>query len=291
MFKSLVYYIKVHRPEYIYLLTATPYLSTPFNIWALGNILGLNWNWWRFKQKFFYDVRMGARTIPMVRANIEPEIAALVNQLGNTVRMDECVDIPEQVFETEYFDLTTEQKKAIDNLTDIQAIVRWTKIHQICGGSLKGDGYVPDAQYKSEKLARAIDLAREHKKIIFVCRYNIEIKMLYDSISKFKQVKIINGDTKDKHSVVNSCNSEEDIAVLINASCSEGYELPSFPLLVFYSYSFSLKDYLQIIGRIQRINNIKKNVYLSLIVKDTIDADVYKCIQKKQDFDIAIYDK
>ncbi len=74
-------------------------------------------------------------------------------------------------------------------------------------------------------------------------------------------------------------------------SCSEGYELPTFPLMVFYSYDFSLKNYIQMLGRIQRINAIKKNVYLSLVVKDSIDSDVFTSLKKKEDFDIAIYNK
>ena len=62
-------------------------------------------------------------------------------------------------------------------------------------------------------------------------------------------------------------------------------------VMVFYSYDFSLKNYIQIKGRIQRINNIKKNVYFSLVVKGTIDEDVFKCIQRKEDFDIEIYER
>ena len=291
MHKSLILYIKIHKPERIYLLTATPYMSTPWNIYALAKILGHEPNYISFKRKCFSEVKMGRKIIPVIKKGIEKEIAAMVGFLGNTVRMDECIDIPEQVFQTEYFELTKEQTQAVSEVIDILQIVRYTKIHEICGGSLKGDGYVADNYYPSEKLERLTELCREHKKIVIVCRYNNEIKMIYEKISKFKKVEIINGDTKDKNNVVKACNTSDDVAVIINASCSEGYELPSFPIMVFYSYSFSLKDYLQIIGRIQRINNIKKNVYLSLIVKGTIDEDIYKCIQRKENFDIAIYDK
>lgn len=43
--------------------------------------------------------------------------------------------------------------------------------------------------------------------------------------------------------------------------------------------------------QILRANKLKKNVYLSLVVKDSIDNDVFKCIQAKQEFDISIYNK
>ena len=291
MHKNMLKYIKKNDPEFVIAGTATPYLSTPWNIYALAKILGKDWNWFKFKKHFFYEVKMGHRMIPMVKKGIEGQIAELVNKLGNTVRMDECVDVPKQIFQTEYFALTREQKNAIENLDDILPIVRWTKVHQICGGTLKGDEYSEPQTFKSDKLSRVLELIEQHKKLIIVCRYNYEIEYIKKQIKKKTNIFTITGATKDRHAVVKSADRSDEAVVLANAACSEGYELPSFPIMVFYSYDFSLKNYLQIIGRIQRLNHIKKNVYLSLLVKDSIDEDVYKCVIRKQNFDIEIYDK
>jgi len=291
--KATMAYIKRVKPECIYGLTATVYLSSAWNIYSVAHILGHDWNWMKFKREFFFDIKMGSKTIPKQREGIEPKIAILVNELGNTVRMDECVDIPEQVFETETFDLTPSQKKAIKEVkeTEVNHIVRWTKTHQICGGSLKGDGYTKDQFFKNEKIARLKDLASAHKKLVVVCRYNNEIDYIVDELGMDYEILKIRGSTKDRHRVVEAANDFDECIVLVNAACSEGYELPTFPLMIFYSYDFSLKNYLQMIGRIQRINKIKKNVYLSLIVKGTIDEDVFNCIKRKKDFDVAIYNK
>jgi superfamily II DNA or RNA helicase len=135
-----------------------------------------------------------------------------------------------------------------------------------------------------------LELINQHKKIIIVCRYNNEIKEISKQI-KDKKVLIINGQTKDRHQTVIDAEDSNNVVVLINAACSEGYELPSFNIMVFYSYDFSLKNYIQIKGRVLRANKLKSNVYLSLVVSDTIDEDVYNVIQTKKDFDIKIYDK
>lgn len=290
MLKALLIYIRRANPQKIYLLTATPYLSTPWNIYALAEILGYKWNYQDFKDRFFNMVNMGRRfPVPLVKKDIEPQIAQLVNQLGDTVKLSDCVDVPEQQYFTEYFDLTSEQKNAIKNITEVNHIVRWTKTHQICGGTLKSDGYVEDEFYKSEKINRLIDLVNQNKKVIVVCRYNNELDYL-KKILKSHKAFVINGMTSDKHTIIKEANQMDECVLLINAACSEGYELPTFPMMIFYSYDFSLKNFIQIIGRIQRINAIKKNVYISLVVKNTIDEDVYKCINKKKDFDIAIYE-
>jgi len=295
MYKSLIKYVKKHNPQYIYLLTATPYLSTPFNIYCLASILGCNWSYQQFFNRFFTRVYMGSRLVPVIKTNIEPQIAKLVNTIGNTVKLQDCVDVPEQIYQTEYFGLTLEQCTAIERIKSEETnhIVKWTRIHQVCGGSLKGDGYTETRYFKSEKLDRLKDICKEHKKVVVVCRYNAEVEMITDSLKEKYDGTIINitGQNKDRHHCIQVANKEDKCLIIINAACCEGYELPTFDLMVFYSYDFSLKNYLQMKGRIQRINNVKKNVYLSLIVKDTIDEDVKKSLDNKVSFDIEIYNK
>ena len=101
----------------------------------------------------------------------------------------------------------------------------------------------------------------------------------------------ITGKVKDKHQTIKFANDLDDCTIVINAACSEGYELPTFDLIIFYSYDFSLKNYIQMKGRVQRINHVKKNVYLSLMNRGTIDEDVKKSLDKKVNFDLEIYGK
>jgi ERCC4-related helicase len=272
-------------------------MSSPWNIYALAEILGRSWDYMQFKKTFFTEVNMGMRwPIPVVKKNIEPLIAQLVNKLGSTVKLEDCFDVPDQIFQTEYFELTKEQNKAISEIEDTNHLVRWTKIHQICGGTLKGDGYVETKHFKCEKTDRLLELISEHKQIAIVCRYNAEINYLYKKTKEkwpgrnaYKITGMASGESR--HSIVEQINKNYDCIVFINSACSEGYGLPYIQLMVFYSYDFSLKNYIQMIGRIQRANNIKKNIYLSLVIKKTIDEDVFKSIQKKEDFQIAIYKK
>ena len=297
MSKSLLGYIKKHKSNYIYLLTATPYMSTPWNIYVLSRYLGVEWNYQKFKYHFFNDVQMGHRMIPVIKKGIEPTIARLVQRLGSTKKLSECIDVPDSIFLTEYFDLTKEQERGMEELEASVPIVFWTKCHQICGGTLKNiDKTKPHIQFKSEKLARVCDLANEHDKIAIICRYNAEIANIKQKLEKKKGFKkpiyVIQGATTQKDDVVNSINSDKECVVLIQSACSEGYNMPGVPIMVFYSYDFSLKNYIQMRGRIQRINAVQKCVYISLIVKGTVDEDVYKSVVvHKQDFQIAIYAK
>ena len=295
MAKSLMWYVKAHDPRCIYLLTATPYMSSVWNIFTLGKILGQKFEWYKWDRFFFTRVKMGNRMVPIQKKKIdgistEDYVTKAIKKFGSTVKLEDSFDVPEQQFFTEYFALTKEQNNAIDNLTDVVAISRWTRIHQICGGSLKGDGYVDDQFFKSQKLDRLIELAKEHKKMVVVCRYTAEIEYLAKELKKYN-ISTITGKTKGKNELVKRLHKEDEAIVIVNAACSEGYSLESFPVMVFYSYDYSLKNYIQIIGRILRSDHLKKNVYISLVVKGTIDEAVYKCIGNKKSFDESIYDK
>lgn len=294
--KSLEKWIKVHKPTYRWLLTATPYRSTPWNIQRLATFLGREMGYSAFTHKYFYEVAMNGRKIPMIRPGMESEIAAWVKDLADddVVAMSDIVEVPEQTFETEYVALSHEQEDAIEALEDTTFIARFTHTHCIENGLLKGDGYVDNQTFFSLKTEQIMKIAKVHPKVAIFCRYNAQIDLLKDMLTnpvRNKKVFVINGATVDRHELVGIIESTPECVVLIQASCAEGYELPSIGMIVFASLSWSYLDYVQGIGRFLRINKLKKNHYIHLVVKDGVDEDIYNSIMKKQDFDIAIYEK
>ena len=293
--KDLISYTKKQDVEYLWLLTATPFLSTPFNIYRLAQILGYKWHYRKFEMEFFDNIRMGMRMIPVMKKDIEVKVADLVKKIGTTVKIDECVDVPEQTFNKEIFSLNKPQEKRIAELKleDILPVVRYVKSHQIENGVLKGDEYNEGEYFPAEKHSRLVEICNNNKKVAIFCRYNMQIDFLQDLLKKQtkKDVYVINGATKDRDTIIQNAEKSDEVILLINSACSEGYELPSIGVIVFASLSFSYKDYKQSIGRFLRINKMKKNVYIHLVNEGTIDEAVYKSIMKKENFDIEIYSK
>lgn len=292
MSKAFRKYVKKHNPKYIWGLTATPYCSSAMNIYTLANHLGHNLNYWSFFNKFFYQVRMGTRMVPVQRKDIQGELAELVKSIGSTVTLEECADVPDQVFETVYLELTKAQESAIKQIDDSQAITRWTRKHTIENGIKIGDEYTMNQYFDCLKNDYIVSFAEENKKFAVFCRYNLQIEMLKNLLEKAgKKVFVINGEVKNRDEVVQQIESSPECIAIIQASCSVGFEIPSVPIVIFASLSFSFIDYKQALGRVLRINRLKKNVYIHLIIKGGVDEDVYKCIMNKQDFSIAIYNK
>lgn len=295
--KSLFWYMKKWDIKYRYLCTATPYLSSPLNIFTLAKHLGYEWNYVNFKHKFFYEINMGGRVIPQLRPDMEGEVAKLVQLIGTTVDMKEVAIVPEQSHDMELITLTEEQSAAIEEVFDPQFIVRWTKKHQIENGFQYMGKFHEGGDieyYENKKIDEIMRLANENKKIIVVCRYKAQIENYAEMIMDYAEpqgslnVLILDGNVKDKQSVIDQANEAEQMVLLVQASCSAGYELPTFRTMVFASMSFSYVDYKQMIGRNLRINHLEENKYLHLVAEG-VDMDVYKCIMKKEDFSMAIY--
>jgi len=297
--KALINYQNKHKPKYFWGLTATPYLSTPMNIYALATHLGYRWNYWAFQNRFFSMVKFGRKRVPVVKPGIEDDIAELVRNIGDVVGLEEVAtdnnlgDLPEQITEVEVFGLTNEQKKAIAEIQETEFIARWTKKHEIEQGFIYGNEY-DDFVYKKlpcDKTERIKDLVQERNKVAVFCRYNAQIDYLKEELSTIcPHILVINGKTKDKDAVVQEVEKLDKCVVLINSACSEGYELPSVGLIVFASLSFSFKDFTQAKGRFLRANKLKRNVFV-VLVSDGVDQDVWGAIQRKQDFNMAIYEK
>jgi len=294
MMKSLLLYFKKHDIKYRWGATATPFLSSAWSIYVAAKLLGHDWGYNKFKQRFFYDVRFGNRIIPVQREGIESEIAQLVKMIGDTVSMNEIVDIPDQIFETEYIKLTSKQSAMIKNIPDILPVVRYTKEHQISQGILIGDEYNEDKTFECDKDERIMELIEEFKRVAIFCRYNLQIdkikKMVEDEYDGTKDVFIIRGDVKNRDEIIQKVNKSDNYVIIINCACSEGYEIRNTDLVIFASLDYSLKNTIQSIGRFLRINFLKKNLYVFLLAGE-IDQAVYDSYLLKQDFHIEIYAK
>ncbi len=292
LMKSLKWYFEHYNIKYRYLLTGTPYRSTPMDIYMMCYLLGNKLNYWSFQNEFFYSVRMGTRMIPMVKKGIEQKIADIVKSVGSIVKLDECIDMPESTFKEEYFEMTVEQIEAVNTLEDITPIVKYVKIHQITGGTLKGDEYNPPRTFKSNKTNRLLELVNEINRVIVTCRYNHEIEFLKSFlISEGKNVFVINGSTNNRHEILTNLSSMDKYVLIVNSAISEGWQMQNCNHMIFYSYDFQLKNYVQLLGRLRRIDKPRPVLYISLIVKDTIDEAVFNCIKNKNDFHLAIYCK
>lgn len=296
--KAAMRYIKKHSIKFFWGLTGTVYTSNCWSIYSIGILLGKDWKWYAWKTRFFNDIKMGNRYIPVQKKGIEEEIATIINRIGCTMSLSDISEQAEDEYVKEYFDLGATQRSAIKEAFDPLPIVRFTKFHQIESGTLKGDGYVDEKLFECDKTRRLMEIVDENKKIAVIGRYNLQLKQYSDIISRAsgRKVFIINGETKDKNEIIKQIEKEEDCVVLINSMCSAGYSLASIDTMVFASMDFSFVNYAQIKDRMKNMDKNKSCTYIHLITRSdknykSIDQGVYDAVMAKKNFDAVIFNK
>lgn len=292
MSKALRDYLKVHEVERFLGATATCYTSSPWNIYNLATLLDHKWNWQKFNMTFFDQIRMGMRMIPVPKKNIEHRLADLTKSIASVVNIYDVLDVPLQNhLEPEYFTLTPQQQRAIKDTYDPVPIVRYTLQHEIENGILIGNEFKASQIFNCDKNDRILALVEENPKIAIICRYNRQIDVLYKLLQAHKPL-VIRGDVKDRDSVCRRAENTDKAVVLIQADSSLGYELPSFPICVFASMSYSYVNKEQMCGRFLRMNKPSRTTFLYLLTEgDSIDQGVYDAVKRKEDFKIELFKK
>ena len=281
------------QPEMgITILTGTPYLRNAWNVYRLGGILGKKWNYRQFEYTFFTQVHMGYRVVPIQKDDDATKklLATYVNSIGSTKHLSECADVPISTEYMEEVQVTKEQVEAVSQLTDFEPLVRFTKEQQIMSGHLIPTEFEDGQIIKSAKRDKLVELVNQNLKVMVVCRYNYELEQLRELfVRASRTVFVLNGAVSNRDEVIQQARKADECVLLVGAMISEGWEIPEIETMIFYSHSFSLKDYLQMKGRVQRMNDLRPRCYIHLIVKDSVDVGIYDCLMNKKDFLAQIY--
>lgn len=293
LFEALDSYIACSAPERLYLVTAT-IMRSPMTVWAAGKLLGRAWNFYAWRQAFYVKLPMPGREVwaPKTDSNTKDRLAAVVRNIGYVGRLEDFFDVPEQTHKVEFLELTEEQKKRIKELPleFPEPIVLLGKKHQVENGILAGDEFNPGEVFSSEKIDRLEDYMLEFPRLIVFAKYTQQIVQIAARAAKIKKkIFILNGATRDKGALLDEAKKCDDYIFIAQAEVSAGWELPNCPVMIFASKTYSFVDYDQAIGRIQRGNNIKKNLYIHLVVKGGIDEAVHETVEQKKDFNERIY--
>lgn len=289
LWECVMAYVAEHKPQYIYLASATPFPS-PMALWASAKICGYDWDYFAFRRKFYVFVPKIGRGVWVPRRDAETLVALVV--LAKTFwsfgRLEDFFDVPAQVHKTIDVGETTKQKAAKKELRleFPEPVVRIGKWHQAEQGILK------DRILEQNKLGEIEELAKEFPKLLVFCKYTKQLDFYAFALSKTKHtVLVLDGRTKDRKKLLAEAEEPDTkVIVLAQSQVSTGYELPSFRCTIFASMSYSFVDFEQALGRTQRANAISKNVYVYLLA-GVVDKAVLACVQNKKDFSEKLFDK
>ncbi len=303
-FDGILSYLRKFPPKRFYICTATP-KSKPMNVWAAAKLFGKNWDYYKFRETFYFPIRAGMRHTWMPRKDeqLQQRLALCVQKMGYTGGLNDFMDVPEQTILTppdgvHYMELTDEQRAALKELSIKEAdpMVRRSKMRTIENGVLYGkkvekvsdkeDRMVKDTKlFKSSKIEYILERAEEFPKLFVFAAYTAQVHAIADALrAEGYEVKTVTSATKDRDSVfVDMERAQKGILVVASQIC-EGYRVPSAPCMIFASKSNRFLHYSQALGRIMDGQHLKKNLYIHLVIKGSADEDCHNSIIAGQDF-------
>ncbi len=296
MHKNLIRYLKKAQPRFVWSGTATPYRSEPFNIWALGVIHGhMPLNWVKFREKFYHIRYLGHRMIWEANEgeHVREELRRYMEPWADFVKLEECFDMPDQIDEEpEVVGMTPEQTKLVEKmkLEEANPLVLVGMRHQIENGGLKGNEFRETIGVGDLKMPRIIELAEQHDKLLIFCRYTLQIRAYEAKLRELGYVvDTITGENSAEHFNISvRCENAVKSVLIAQITVAAGWEVPSFPVVVYASMSYGYLDFIQSRGRAIRGNKLQKHVFLYLQAGE-IDKAVFNSVMDKRDFDPATF--
>lgn len=293
-YKALYKYIQDNDIKYIWLLTGTPMTATNWCVFSYAKLLGRNYNWKSWRDKFNYPVKMGRRIIWQPKKGMEKELQDILKSIGTVIDLKDITYVAEDEEEIEEFKLNTEQKKLIKEYFDPLPIVRYGRQWQLESGVLKSDNYRETISIPCDKDKRLLELVKDIDKVIIVCRYHDQIDKYKELLSKLnRNIYEISGRVKRTAAdIAPEAENDPSAIVICQAETYAGYDLKSFNTMIFASMSYSFVAYDQMCSRIKAIGKTIPCQYIYFITEgDSLDRAVYESVKKKQDFSIELYKK
>lgn len=265
--------------------------------------------------------KTGSRGVPQVVAtaggrpkyrNLDKLSSKIAPHSFRVLKKD-CLDLPDKIYKTLYFDLTPQQrvvyKKANDECrlafegeeTPFNKLVAVTKLAQVTSGyyihplsdePVRIEGDNPKLDLTIDRIKAIVNSG---EKVIVWARYRIEIE---DIVARLKDEGIkpveYHGGTKpgERVEAIDAFeNGEAQVFVGNQQAGGTGITLVAASYVIYFSNNFSLRDRLQSEDRAHRIGQTKNVTYFNIAGKGTIDEAVIGALSSKKDVAETIIDR
>lgn len=270
--EALYTYLQTNLQAHVLLLTATPVRSTPWNMHTLliytQHMDPKHWKEYRDEYFSLQHMPYLPRPAWLPHKNWRPRMQELINKYCHVALMSDVVDLPP----------TTH---TVINLPkpNYEKNIEWEPAKQFVGD------HRLEQHTKGPEIKK---IARGYRKVVVVAHYRLQIDELYTQLSKDRQTYVLDGRSTDISQIIKDAESDPECYFIVQASVGAGFELPSFSCMIFASQGYAVRDYMQMIGRIRRINALKPVIYYYLH-GGRCDKAIYKNVQSGTDFVPSVY--
>lgn len=214
------------------------------------------------------------------------------------LKKEDCIDLPDKVFEIRKFNLAKKQNTYYQNMVkDIQDNINtWSKFEFtaklmklreiISGFVINKDESITEFETEKDNELECILDEIGNKPVIIWCQFIHEIEKLAE---KFNGIGLTSK-TKDREQIISDFKNNKIKLLFAHPKLlGHGLTFTNCNYNIYYSLSFSYEEFKQSQDRIHRIGQQNKCTYIILQAKNTIDENIYKCLQNKKNVVDELY--
>jgi len=299
---------KLLRPHTkLWMMTGTPAAQSPLDAFGLARLVSPDRvpkfkNAWR--DKVMYQV---ARFKWLPRPSSKNDVHRVL-QPAIRFAKDECLDLPDVMYQTRDVELTPQASKYYrqlknqmlieaggEQITAVNAAAGLNKLLQISGGAVYTDTKEEirfDIKPRLNALLEAVEETQEKVLVFVPYRHTIQFVSEFLSNNNITN-ELIHGDVSatDRGHIINRFQSQDEPRVLIiqPQSASHGVTLTRANVVVFWSPVMSVEVYLQCIARMDRVGQKNKMTVVHLQGSD-VEKRMYAMLRGKVDTHTKLVD-
>jgi SNF2 family DNA or RNA helicase len=232
------------------------------------------------------------------------ELQARLTKFSFRVTKEQCLDLPDKVFLRREVELTTEQRKAYDQMrkmalatmetglvSTVNALTQIMRLQQIvCGHVTLDNGEIVEIpNNRMDELLAAIH--ESNGKIIIWAHFRhdiIAIKTMLQKAFGMTSVATYFGDTPDEERQVivdTFQDPKSELRFFVGQPRTGGYglTLTASHTMIYYSNGYDLEVRLQSEARIDRLGQTHKMTYIDLVAPKTVDEKIVDALIQKMD--------
>ncbi len=244
-------------------LSGTMVRNSPWSFHTLLCYIGVYIPWKEWRKEFFELTRTHFSPWPiwMPKSDWRKGVYEYRKKYCDQVSLSEVVDVLPPVKP-----VVVELKQTSKYIRPKDEVVTWTHEH---GHEQQG----------KEKWI----IGLEYKKVIIVCRYTEQINTLAEKLKEYKDVFVLNGQTKDQGGVIEQAQEAEECYLLVNSKMGEGWDGHMFDCMVFASMDDAFVANFQMHERQRNIKNLK-DIEIFYLLQGRWDEKIYESFLLGQNF-------
>jgi len=305
------------RAAFRRIMTGTLITNGPLDAFAQMGFLGTKYlgfdNFYSFKHRYAeWKRELNRKTNKhydsLVCYKNMDELTRKIQAVSYRVTKDECLDLPDKIFERRLVPVSTEQAKLYNDIKSkslyelthgeeisvANVLTKLLRLQQVLGGFIPAEEYapavpIPGPNNRLAALADVVEEALPDGKLIIWARFRAELQAISDTLMKEygrKSVVQYHGgvDKHDREVNVDRFQNDDTCLFFVGQQHSGGYglTLTQAKTVIYYSNDFSLEARLQSEDRAHRIGQTDKVTYVDLEAEKTIDTKIITALRTKK---------